>query len=114
MVCVVLLLLNVPTNKAFIGSLVHRSTPVIEDDLERSGPSVCNRGVRVPINIGKHVLEDDTFVTDFGTKTVDGDLVEITWNKPLYFKLSNSRDPSTFSVYLMFCLNTESEISFID
>lgn len=60
------------------------------------------------------LLEDDTFVTDFGTKTVDGDLVEITWNKPLYFKLSNSRDPSTFSVYLMFCLNTESEISFID
>lgn len=61
------------------------------------------------------LLEDDTFVTDFGTPNVDGETVEITWNKPLYFKLQNpSKDPESFIVYLMFCLNTEAEISFID
>jgi hypothetical protein len=61
------------------------------------------------------LLEDDTFVTDFGTKTLDGDTIEITWNKPLYFKLSNpQRDPSHYQIFLMICLNTEQEISFID
>lgn len=43
------------------------------------------------------LLEDDTFVTDFGAKSIDGDTIEITWNKPLYFKLSNpSKDPSNY------------------
>lgn len=61
------------------------------------------------------LLEDDTFVTDFGAKSIDGDTIEITWNKPLYFKLSNpSRDPSNYQIFLMICLNTETEISFID
>ncbi len=43
------------------------------------------------------LLEDDTFVTDFGAKSIDGDTIEIIWNKPLYFKLSNpSKDPSNY------------------
>jgi hypothetical protein len=35
------------------------------------------------------LLEDDTFVTEFATKKMEGDTVELVWNKPLYFKLAN-------------------------
>ena len=61
------------------------------------------------------LMEDDTFVTGFGEKVVDGDTIDIVWNKPLYFKINNpSRDPTQYQVFLMICLNSESEISFID
>jgi hypothetical protein len=61
------------------------------------------------------LLEDDTFVTGFGSRVAEGDSVEIVWNKPVYLKLTNPSKPlASYMLYLMVCLNSEDEISFID
>ena len=42
------------------------------------------------------------------------DCWKLKWDSPLYVKIGGQRDIENTLVYLMICLNTESEISFID
>ena len=57
------------------------------------------------------LVDDDTYCTSFGTYNKNEGV--LTWNESLSVPLKQ-RDLNEICVYVMVCINTESEISFID
>lgn len=56
------------------------------------------------------LIDDDTYCTQFGKITSES---QLTWNDSIYLPLKQ-RNLEETSVYVMVCVNTESEISFLD
>ena len=76
------------------------------------------------------LLDDDTFTTKFATLSPDGEgtlatcpFFRLDWHEeyseseamaPIHVPIGNKRDLNLTSVFMLLCMNMESEISFID